>query len=62
MLRQAKDGVIDLIVENAIKYKTQVKILVPIENKIKDILQRLGKSVESRYKILNNLCKQELPF
>jgi two-component system, OmpR family, sensor histidine kinase VicK len=41
MLRQAKDGVIDLIVENAIKYKTQVKILVPIENKIKDILQRL---------------------
>jgi hypothetical protein len=41
MLRQAKDGVIDLIVENAIKYKTQVKILVPIEYKIKNILHRL---------------------
>ncbi|MGN6614304.1 MAG: sensor histidine kinase, partial [Candidatus Nitrosocosmicus sp.] len=41
MLRQAKDGVIDLIVQNATKHKTQVKILVPIEDKIKDILQRL---------------------
>ena len=41
MLRQAKSGVIDLIIENAIKYKTKVKILVPIEDKIKDILHRL---------------------
>jgi two-component system sensor histidine kinase VicK len=41
MLRQAKDGVIDLIVENATKHKTKVKILVPIEDKIKDILHRL---------------------
>ena len=41
MLRQAKSGVIDLIIENAIKYKTKVKILLPIEDKIKDILHRL---------------------
>jgi two-component system, OmpR family, sensor histidine kinase VicK len=41
MLRQTKSGVIDLIIENAIKYKTKVKILVPIEDKIKDILHRL---------------------
>jgi len=41
MLRQTKDGVIDLIIENAVKYKTQVKILVPIEYKIKNILHRL---------------------
>jgi two-component system, OmpR family, sensor histidine kinase VicK len=41
MLRQTKFGVIDLIIENAIKYKTKVKILVPIEDKIKDILHRL---------------------
>lgn len=40
MLRQTKSGVIDLIIENAIKYKTKVKILVPIEDKIKDILHR----------------------
>src|SRR6185437_7021351 len=40
MLRQTKFGVIDLIIENAIKYKTKVKILVPIEDKIKDILHR----------------------
>jgi signal transduction histidine kinase len=41
MLRQTKSGVIDLIIENAIKHKTQVKILLPIEDKIKDILHRL---------------------
>jgi two-component system, OmpR family, sensor histidine kinase VicK len=41
MLRQTKSGIIDLIIENAIKYKTKVKILVPIEDKIKDILHRL---------------------
>jgi two-component system, OmpR family, sensor histidine kinase VicK len=41
MLRQTKSGVIDLIIENAIKYKTKVKILVPIDDKIKDILHRL---------------------
>ena len=41
MLRQTKPGVIDFIVENAIKYQTKVKILVPIEDKIKDILHRL---------------------
>jgi signal transduction histidine kinase len=41
MLRQTKSGIIDLIVENAIKYKTKVKILVPVEDKIKNILHRL---------------------
>jgi two-component system sensor histidine kinase VicK len=41
MLRQAKSGIIDLIIENAIKYKTKVKILLPIDDKIKDILHRL---------------------
>ncbi len=41
MLRQTKSGCIDLIIENAIKHKTQVKILVSIEDKIKDILHRL---------------------
>jgi len=41
MLRQTKSGVIDLIIENAIKHKTRVKILVSIEDKIKDILHRL---------------------
>jgi two-component system, OmpR family, sensor histidine kinase VicK len=41
MLRQTKSGIIDLIIENAIKYKTKVKILVPIDDKIKDILHRL---------------------
>ena len=41
MLRQTKPGVIDFIVENAIKYQTKVKILVPIEDKIKDMLHRL---------------------
>jgi signal transduction histidine kinase len=41
MLRQLKSGGIDLIIENAIKYKTRVKILVPIEDKIKDVIHRL---------------------
>jgi len=41
MLRQLKSGGIDLIIENAIKYKTWVKILVPIEDKIKDVIHML---------------------
>jgi two-component system sensor histidine kinase VicK len=41
LLRQEKAGEIDLLVENAIKYKTRVRILVPIEDKITDIIQRL---------------------
>ena len=41
LLRQEKAGEIDLLVENAIKYKTRVRILVPVEDKITDIIQRL---------------------
>src|SRR5918996_4420624 len=41
LLRQEKAGEIDLLVENAIKYKTRVRILVPLEDKITDIIQRL---------------------
>ncbi|HZD35387.1 MAG TPA: histidine kinase dimerization/phospho-acceptor domain-containing protein, partial [Nitrososphaeraceae archaeon] len=40
-LRQERSGRIDLLVENAIKYKIQIKILVPVEDKIADIIQRL---------------------
>ncbi|MGH9975324.1 MAG: ATP-binding protein, partial [Nitrososphaeraceae archaeon] len=43
MLRQLKAGGLDLLVESATKYKTQVKILVPIEDKIIDTIQRLGR-------------------
>jgi signal transduction histidine kinase len=41
LLRQEKAGEIDLLVENVIKYKTRVRILVPVEDKITDIIQRL---------------------
>jgi len=43
LLRQEKSGGIDLLVENATTYKTLVKILVPIEDKITDTIQRLEK-------------------
>jgi two-component system, OmpR family, sensor histidine kinase VicK len=43
LLRQQKAGGIDLLVESALKYKTQVKILVPIEDKIADTINRLGR-------------------
>jgi two-component system, OmpR family, sensor histidine kinase VicK len=43
LLRQEKSGAIDLLVENATTYKTHVKILVPIEDKITDTIQRLEK-------------------
>ena len=43
LLRQEKSGGIDLVVENATRYKTRVKILVPIEDKITDTIQRLEK-------------------
>jgi two-component system sensor histidine kinase VicK len=41
LLRQEKAGGVDLLVEKTIKYKTRVKILVPIEDKIKKTIQRL---------------------
>jgi len=43
LLRQEKSGGIDLLVENATRYKIHVKILVPIEGKITDTIQRLEK-------------------
>ena len=40
LLRQEKSGGVDLLIEIALKYKILVKILVPIEDKIKGIIQR----------------------
>lgn len=42
-LRQHKAGGIDLLVTNVIKYTTHVKILVPIEDKIRDAIAKLEK-------------------
>jgi hypothetical protein len=44
LLRQEKVGGIDLLIRNAVKYKTLIKILVPIEDKIANTIQRLGRS------------------
>jgi two-component system, OmpR family, sensor histidine kinase VicK len=41
LLRQVKSGGINLLIENVLKYKIQVRILVPIENKITDSVHRL---------------------
>lgn len=41
LLRQEKSGGLDLIVESAIRYKTQIKILVPVEDKMIEIIHRL---------------------
>jgi signal transduction histidine kinase len=41
LYRNKKSGGIDILVENVIKYKTRVKILVPIEDKIRDMIHRL---------------------
>ena len=43
LLRQEKSGGIDLLIENTTRYKTRVKILVPIEDKITDTIKRLEK-------------------
>jgi two-component system, OmpR family, sensor histidine kinase VicK len=42
-LRQNKAGGIDLLIANTSKYKTRVKILVPMEDKIRDTIERLDK-------------------
>ena len=42
LLRQEKVGGIDLL-KNAVKYKTLIKILVPIEDKLANTIQRLGR-------------------
>lgn len=41
LLREINSGGIDLIVKQAIKYKTQIRILVPIDDKITDTVQKL---------------------
>ncbi|MGC1131439.1 MAG: HAMP domain-containing sensor histidine kinase [Nitrososphaeraceae archaeon] len=41
LVRQEKAGGLDLLIENVVKCKTHVKILVPIEDKITSIIQRL---------------------
>jgi signal transduction histidine kinase len=41
LLREINSGGIDLIVNQAIKYKTQIRILVPIDDKITDTVQKL---------------------
>ncbi len=41
LIRQHKAGGIDLLVENVVRYKTRVKILVPIEDKIANTIQSL---------------------
>jgi signal transduction histidine kinase len=41
LLRQEKSGGLDLLIESAIRYKTQIKILVPVEDKITRIASRL---------------------
>ena len=41
LLREINSGSIDLIVKQAIKYKTQIRILVPIDDKITDTVQKL---------------------
>lgn len=41
LLRQDRAGGVDLLVKNVVKYKTRVRILVPIEDKITDTIQRL---------------------
>jgi two-component system, OmpR family, sensor histidine kinase VicK len=41
LIREDKAGGIDLLVENVVKNKTHAKILVPIVDAVKDIIQRL---------------------
>ncbi|MBV9668439.1 MAG: HAMP domain-containing histidine kinase [Nitrososphaeraceae archaeon] len=41
LLREINSGGIDLIVKQAIKYKTQIRILVPIDDKITDTVHKL---------------------
>ena len=41
LLREIRSGGIDVIVKQAIKYKTQIRILVPVDDKIRDLVQKL---------------------
>jgi two-component system sensor histidine kinase VicK len=46
LLRQDRAGGVNLLVKNVVKYKTRVRILVPIEDKITDTIQRLEQNDE----------------
>ena len=48
LLRQEKAGGLDLLIGNAIKYKTRVRILVPIEDKVIDTIKRLERISDIR--------------
>jgi two-component system, OmpR family, sensor histidine kinase VicK len=41
LFRQEKSGGLDLLIESATRYKTQIKILVPVEDKITKVTKRL---------------------
>jgi sugar-specific transcriptional regulator TrmB len=41
LLHEIRSGGLDLIAKQAIKYKTQIRILVPIDEKITDTVQKL---------------------
>lgn len=43
LLRQEKTGGLNLLIESALKYRTRIKILVPIENEIASTVHRLRK-------------------
>lgn len=43
LLRQEKIGGVNLLIESALKYKTRIKILVPIENRIASTVHKLKK-------------------
>jgi two-component system sensor histidine kinase VicK len=41
LLRQERAGGVNLLIENVVKYKTKTRILVPIEDKIIDVINKL---------------------
>ena len=41
LIREIRSGGMDLIVKQVTKYKTQIRILVPIDDKITDLVQKL---------------------
>ena len=43
LLRQEKAGGLNLLIESALKYRTRIKVLVPIENEIASTVRRLKK-------------------
>lgn len=57
LVRQEKAGAVDLLVESAINYKAQVKILVPIEVIALNTIRRLEGLMEYKCDMSNQLCK-----